>query len=96
MRREYTGRVKGLKIVRTSSFGIRLWEVKFASGKAYFELSMKRPMPFSINDKIRFGGEWMEAINGKYFQILNIVDVNDIILWEKHEQQRMAEFVIGN
>lgn len=96
MNKEYKGKVHGLRIIRTSAFGYRTWEVRFATGKAYFECSIKKIFPFALGDTIRFEGEWLEAINGRYFQITKVIDVNDCILWDMHEQQRMAAFVLGN
>lgn len=95
MKKEFKGKVHGLRILRTSAFGIRLWEVRFASGKAYYEHSMKSQFPFRLDDRIRFEGEWMQAINGKYFQITNIIDVNDALLWNKEYTEKMSHFILN-
>ena len=96
MKREYKGKVHGLRLIRTSAFGHRTWEVRFATGKAYFECSMKKIMPFAINDTIRFEGEWLEVINGRYFQITNVIDVNYVLLLEDAQYiEMMGTFILN-
>jgi hypothetical protein len=96
MERVYKGKVKGLRIIRTSAFGLRTWEVIFATGKAYFEYSMKKNFPFAVGDTIRFTANKMQALNSTYYQIAKVIDVNDCLLWDEYEQKKISKFILNN
>ena len=92
----YRGKITGMRQVNVDTLGYRYYELSFNGKKMLYIRHKKSSLNISLGDVIRFQGEFRGIPGHEYFEITNIVDVNDCILWEKYEQEKMAEFILVN
>lgn len=82
--RTYYGTIRDIKLLHTTAFGHRVWQIIFAGGVyVTFMNSTKQTLYFKVGDKIRFTGHYF-GHKDEFFEIDEIVDINDAELAQMH------------
>ncbi len=88
--RIYRGKITGLRQVTTDVLGYRYYEVSFSGKKMLFVCHRKTTLPISMNDRIRFTGEFRGEPGKEYFQITKVISQEEI---EMLESQNLSEIL---
>lgn len=70
----YQGKITDLKLISCNVFGIRAFEIHFATGKVIYQVSIKKDFNYKENDFISFTGDTY----GDFFIIEHIVSPEDV------------------
>lgn len=75
--RTYYGTIREIKLLTTTPFGHRVWQIIFAGGVyVTYMNNIKQTLYFKVGDKIRFTGHYFGQ-RDEFFEISEIVDIND-------------------